>query len=133
MAAAFLLCIPFFLETRCFAISIYFVLSEIKYTSPVEKMEPEWTKQIPSSAVCNFYYIFYVVYAVAAVFVVIATVGILLTVKMPKGMMFATGLQSLFAFGLAAVNALFLYLICDRSLLAAGGATTAPQKQVAPQ
>lgn len=96
-------------------------------------MEPEWTKQIPSTTVCNFYYIFYVVYAIAAVLVVLATIGILAMVKMPKGMMVATGLQSLFMFVLAAVNALFMYLICDRSLLAPMTKTTTPSSGVLPR
>ena len=34
-------------------------------------MEPNWTKNIPSSTVCNFFYMFFVVYAV--IFVVYET------------------------------------------------------------
>jgi hypothetical protein len=79
-------------------------------------MEPDWTKNISNSTICNFYYFFYIFYAVIAVLTVVATIGLLTMIKMPKGMMAMYGIQNLIVFALAATSALFHYLVCDRAL-----------------
>jgi uncharacterized membrane protein len=80
-------------------------------------MEPEFTKQIPSSTVCNFFYIFFVVYAVIAVLALLTTVGLFSMTKKMGGAGIAGGIGYLLMMALAATQALFFYLICDRSLL----------------
>lgn len=79
-------------------------------------MEPEWTKAISSETVCNFYYAFFVFYAVVSILVVVSTIAMLSSVKLPMGMLVMSGLQSLIVFALAAASALFHYLVCDRAL-----------------
>lgn len=79
-------------------------------------MEPEWTKAISSETVCNFYYAFFVFYAVMSILVVVSTVTMLSSVKLPMGMLVMSGLQSLIVFALATASALFHYLVCDRAL-----------------
>lgn len=81
-------------------------------------MEPQWTKQIPSSTICTTYWVFFVVYAVLAVLAALGTVGILFSAKLPKGLAVSVGFQGLLAAVISAVLALFMYLICDRALLA---------------
>lgn len=80
-------------------------------------MEPEWTKAISSETVCSFYYAFFVFYAVVSILVVISTIAMLSSVKLPMGMLVMSGLQSLIVFALAAASALFHYLVCDRALI----------------
>jgi uncharacterized membrane protein len=79
-------------------------------------MEPQWTKQISSETVCNFFYVFYVIYAVIAVVSLIGVIGVFTFLKVPKGQVGAIGIQSLIGLALATTQMLFLYLICDRAL-----------------
>lgn len=80
-------------------------------------MEPEFTKKIPSTTVCNFFYIFYVLYAVLAVLALIATIGLFGMTKKLGAAGIASGFGYLLMMVLAATQALFFYLICDRALL----------------
>ena len=80
-------------------------------------MEPEFTKQIPSSTVCNFFYIFFVVYAILAVLSLIGTIGLFGLSKKLGGAGIGAGIGYLLMTVLAGTQALFFYLICDRSLL----------------
>lgn len=80
-------------------------------------MEPEFTKRIPSSTVCNFFYIFYVAYAVITVLALITTIGLFGMTKKLGAAGIASGLGYLLMTALAATQALFFYLICDRALL----------------
>lgn len=79
-------------------------------------MEPQWTKQISSEVVCNFFYVFFVVYAVIAAISLITLIGVFSFLKLPKGNVGAAGLQAFIALSLATTQMLFLYLICDRAL-----------------
>jgi uncharacterized membrane protein len=79
-------------------------------------MEPQWTKQISSELVCNFFYVFFVVYAVIAVISLIGVIGIFTFLKVPKAQVGAIGIQGLIGLALATTQMLFLYLICDRAL-----------------
>lgn len=79
-------------------------------------MEPEWTKNISSEVVCNFFYFFYVIYAVLAVFTVFSFIA-LFFVNLPKSVLVVTGIQGLLMVGIATATALFHYLVCARALL----------------
>lgn len=83
-------------------------------------MEPQWTKNISSETVCNFFYFFYVVYAVLAVFTVFSLVS-LFFMDLPKNMLVVATIQSLLMVGVAGVTALFHYLVCARALLPSVG------------
>lgn len=80
-------------------------------------MEPQWTKQIPSQAVCTTYYVIFWIYAVFAVLAVVGTVGILTMFKLPKGLSVGIGFQGILTGAIAATLALFQYLVCSRALL----------------
>lgn len=79
-------------------------------------MEPQWTKQISSEIVCNFFYVFFVVYAVIAVVSLVGLIGVFTFLKVPKANLGVAGLQAFIALALATSQMLFLYLICDRAL-----------------
>lgn len=83
-------------------------------------MEPQWTKNISSETVCNFFYFFYVVYAVIAVFTVFSLVA-LFFMDLPKNMLVAASIQGLLMVGVATATALFHYLVCARALLPSVG------------
>ena len=82
-------------------------------------MEPDWTKQIPNGLICDTYYAFFIVYAVIFVF---ALINGAIT------MFYMKGLNPMVKLGLFLLNGilsaivvtmmLFMYLMCDRSLLA---------------
>ncbi len=71
-------------------------------------------KKISSETVCNFFYIFFIVYATLAVLALIMFIGF---IPMMKKGSYLMGLQPLLLVGLATVQALFFYLICDRALI----------------
>lgn len=78
--------------------------------------EPEWFKTIPSDAICGYFYIMFVIVAIAAGVIVLADLSYLFSSKGRGGFMLL--LRSLIALALPLINALFLYILCSRSLLA---------------
>jgi hypothetical protein len=83
-------------------------------------MEPQWTKNISSETVCNFFYFFYVLYAVLAIFSVFGLVGVFF-MDLPKNVLIATAIQGVLMAGVATATALFHYLVCARALLPSVG------------
>jgi hypothetical protein len=77
--------------------------------------EPEWMKSISNNSICMYFYIVFLVIAVAAGLVVLADVAILFGSGGRKGLMLLV--RSLVMLVLPLVNALFLYILCSRSLL----------------
>lgn len=77
---------------------------------------PQWTDKIPSSVICNYFYIFFVIFAVWAALSLLGGVWIFATSKMSIGMLIAVIFNILLSFGISATSALFLYLICERAL-----------------
>jgi hypothetical protein len=84
------------------------------------EMEPEWTKNISSNAVCNFFYFFFVLYSVIAVFVVFTIIS-LFFMDLPKNILITTSIQNLLILGISITTALFHYLVCARALLPSTG------------
>ena len=80
-------------------------------------MEPEWTRKIPSSSICNFFYVFFVIYAILFAISLLATIGSFTFAKKLGGAGIVLGIQSLIMTGIAGTAVLFYYLICDRALL----------------
>ena len=83
-------------------------------------MEPQWTKNISSEVVCNFFYFFYVIYAVLAIFAVFSLIS-LFFIDLPKSVLIAGSIQGLLMLGIATTTALFHYLVCARALLPSVG------------
>jgi hypothetical protein len=78
--------------------------------------EPEWTKQITSDVVCNFFYIFFVVYLVIGALSVLGFIGMAFTVKVSKSLMIWNAFLALIPVAIITTQFLFFYLICDRAL-----------------
>lgn len=76
--------------------------------------EPEWTKSISNQTICTYFYVMFIL--IAAVAGIGVLVDLMVLVQKPKigGMML---LRSLPGFAVAVLQALFLYIICARSLL----------------
>jgi hypothetical protein len=87
-------------------------------------MEPTVFKSISNSTVCNFFYVFFVVYAVLLGFIILSGIATLLFVKMPTGQQIAAGVGYGIAMAIAITELLFMYLMCDRTLIA-----SQPQQQ----
>ena len=79
--------------------------------------EPEWMKKISSNAVCGYYYVIFIFNAIIAALSILLMVFVLPFLGMPKGVMLGQTLVSTLVLGLAVANSLFLYILCDRSLL----------------
>jgi hypothetical protein len=79
-------------------------------------MEPQWTKNISSETVCNFFYFFYVVYAVLAILAVFSLLSMFF-MNLPKNVLIPVAIQGLLGAGIATATALFHYLVCARALL----------------
>ena len=80
--------------------------------------EPEWTKRISSNTICTYYYILFIANAIIAALSIVVMFGVLPFLRLPKGVLISNSIMSIFVLGLAVVNSLFLYLFCDRALLA---------------
>lgn len=77
--------------------------------------EPEFFKSIPSSSICGYFYIMFVIVAIAAGFIVLADLAYVFTSGGKRGLMLL--LRSVIAMALPLINAMFLYILCSRSLL----------------
>lgn len=76
----------------------------------------QWTDKIPSSVLCNFFYVFFIIYSVLAGLSLIGGIVIFTTSKMTLGSLFANMFNTILSFGISITLALFLYLICERAL-----------------
>ena len=78
--------------------------------------KPQWTDAISNVVVCDFYYIFFVIFAIFAAISVLGGIYIFATTKMPLSQLIGVFFNIILTGGLSATSALFLCLICDRSL-----------------
>ena len=76
----------------------------------------QWTDAISNVVLCDFYYIFFVIFAIFAAISVLGGLYIFSTTKMPFSQLIGVFFNIILTGGLSATSALFLYLICDRSL-----------------
>lgn len=76
--------------------------------------EPDFTKKISSKTICDFFYYFFIAYVVLGLFSLVALVGTAMMAKStPWGALISYGLT----FAIAAISAMFHYLVCSRALL----------------
>lgn len=85
----------------------------------IAAVEPDWMRSIPSAVICQYFFVIFVLVAVLASLVVVSDIMRLLSPK-NKGGVFSL-LRSVVMLALPVVNALFLYILCSRSLLEGGG------------
>lgn len=76
----------------------------------------QWTDKIPSSVVCNFFYVFFIIYSLLAGLSLVGGIVIFTTTKMTLGALLANMFSVILSFGISITLALFLYLICERAL-----------------
>jgi len=76
----------------------------------------QWTDKIPSSVVCNFFYVFFIIYSLLAALSLVGGIVIFTTTKMTLGALLANMFSVILSFGISITLALFLYLICERAL-----------------
>lgn len=88
-------------------------------------MEPDWMKSISNTTICNFFYIFFIAYAIMAAAFVLGGIWVMATIKLPKGMDVVAGLMYVGMLAIVITELLFLYLICDRALIATSASSTA--------
>ncbi len=74
-------------------------------------MEPQWTRQISSTTVCDWFYIFFIFNAIFVALLVFTLFSGM------KGGVRSRLIQVLPAAIIGAINVLFWYLMCDRALL----------------
>jgi len=77
---------------------------------------PKWTNKIPNDVVCNYFYVFFMIFAVWAALSLLGGIWIFSSTKMSLGMLVGFIFNILLSFGISATSALFLYLICERTL-----------------
>jgi hypothetical protein len=83
---------------------------------PKPAAKKQWTDAIPDKWLCDFYYIFFIIFAVFAAISILGGIYIFTTTKMPFSQLIGVFFNIILTGGLSATSALFLYLICDRSL-----------------
>lgn len=82
----------------------------------MEQPKKQWTDAISNAVLCNFYYIFFIIFAIFAAISVLGGIYIFVTSKMPASQLVGVFFNIILTGGLSMTSALFLYLICDRSL-----------------
>jgi hypothetical protein len=80
-------------------------------------MEADWMKKIESKTVCDYFYVIFVAVAVIAVLQFLTMIAGLYVMKGSIGSRVFFFLIGFLPLTLMVVNALFFYIICDRSLL----------------
>lgn len=77
--------------------------------------EPAWMKSITSSNICRYFYLMFGLVALLAGFVVLSDLYIIVASKGRTG--WGLLIRSVLAFAIPVINALFLYILCARSIL----------------
>jgi len=80
-------------------------------------MEPKWTKSIDKRTICTFYYALFILNLVIASFGAAGLVGtIYVSKRLTSPVFWLFVLVQLGLLGIAVLNELFLYVICERAL-----------------
>ena len=83
----------------------------------MDKQAPQWTNSISNSMLCNYFYIFFVIFSVWAGLALCTGIWLFASSsKMSFGMLIGLLINIILSFGISATSALFLYLICERTL-----------------
>lgn len=87
----------------------------------------KWTDAIADSTLCSYFYVFFIIFSVLAALSVLSSVYMFATTKITGGLVLSVLFVKLLNFGISATAALFLYLICERSLTADAKSQAAKQ------
>ncbi len=81
-------------------------------------MEPQWTKGIEKRTICTFYYALFILNSIIAVLMVGGLVGtIAASKKLSQPVFWLFILVQVGLLSIGVLNALFLYVICERALV----------------
>ncbi len=80
------------------------------------KMEPDWTKSIPDWAICDWFYVIFLVNMVLFTVLILSVVWMLFATKGAKILLGGRLFMYLISAFFSLTGALFIYLLCDRSL-----------------
>jgi len=86
------------------------------YSRKMSTPSSKWTDAIADSTLCGYFYIFFVIFSVLAALSVLSAIYMFATTKITGGVVMAVLFAKLINIGISATAALFLYLICERSL-----------------
>ena len=80
--------------------------------------QPEWMQGIESSSVCTWFYAFFIINSILAGLALLSIGAVAFGVSgVPKAMVMPSLVTTIVSGGIAIVNSLFFYIICDRALL----------------
>jgi hypothetical protein len=83
----------------------------------MDQQAPQWTNKISNAMLCIYFYIFFVIFSVWAGLALFAGIWLFASsAKMSFGMLIGVLINIILSFGISATSALFLYLICERTL-----------------
>lgn len=83
----------------------------------MDQRAPQWTNRISNSMLCNYFYVFFIIFSVWAGLALFTGIWLFASsAKMSFGMLIGLLINIILSFGISATSALFLYLICERSL-----------------
>ncbi len=83
-------------------------------------MEDSWMKSIANSTVCGWFYFLFVWQSIMAAFAILGVFGVAFMggkLGLSKGMRLSQIVVMLVSAGIALASALFLYILCDRTLV----------------
>ena len=84
-------------------------------------MEDSWMKGITNTTVCGWFYFLFVWQSIMAAFAILGVFGVAFMgskLGLSKGMRLSQIVVMLVSAGIALASALFLYILCDRTLVA---------------
>ena len=108
---------PLCLRERVFL--LFAIVSKIDrvFILLLNRMEPSWTKDIQKRPICDFFYFLFVLRVTLAVIVLFTLVLTFMYMKkLPPGVSLVMIPFQIGVMGIAVIEALFLYLLCERSL-----------------
>jgi hypothetical protein len=80
-------------------------------------MEPSWTKDIQKRSICDFFFFLFIIRVIAACIILFTlTITFMYLKKLPPGISLIMIPIQLAAFSITLIEALFLYLLCERSM-----------------
>ena len=83
-------------------------------------MEPKWTRSIPSWAICDWFYLFFVINVVVFVTLMFSLAYIGFNTGIPKAIKPVSLFMAAAQIVVSGTSTLFFYLLCDRSLNPSG-------------
>jgi len=82
-------------------------------------MEPQWMKKVPSSLICDTYFAFFIIYAIIFGLALVSTAYTYFYLKgMSPGMKIIMLVLNGLVSAVAVTLVMFMYLMCDRALIA---------------